>query len=201
MTTPRRARNTNKIGTRADAVLTLDPASVSNSGLCLRTLKGEILTPVLKQPRVPVWYKSDWVWNSVMHDELGYELGKLVPRGGRVVFAATGTAFNGVAMDLGRAIGCIEGLLHDLNVFPDSRVVKIADNAWRAAIFPSAERAWIKTLPSPKRRQAWKDLAIAHVRNKYRLDDIDDNSAEATLLNDYIILHRSDLYAGTEGTP
>jgi hypothetical protein len=131
-----------------------------------------------------------------MHDDLGRVLSLTVPRGGRVCYAATATAFKGAAWDLGRAVGCIEGLLHDLNVYPDDeRVVEVNDSTWRSKIFTKKERETVAALATPVlRRAAWKQLAVDTVARKYRVE-VDDNAAEAILLNDYIAIYREATYA------
>jgi hypothetical protein len=190
----RKASKTNKT-TRlqeADAIVTIDPASVSNSGLCVRPTLN-IITDTFGYVRTPEWYSSDNVWNTFMHDELGRVLAKLVPRGGRVAFATTSTAFQGTALHIGRAIGCIEGLLHDLNVLP-TLVEEIHDITWRHTMFPYSDFKRIKAIESSKgRRTAWKELAIETVKRRYRIE-CDDNAAEAILLNDHVTLWREDLW-------
>lgn len=173
------------------AILTMDPASTGPTGLAVRDTR-HLFTPVRKIPRTPAWHYSGSVWEPSMHDELGEVLHRIVPRGGHVLFAATSTAFQGVAMHLGRAIGCIEGLLHSLNVLPAS-LVPITDVEWRHRIFTITERKDIADLEKKARRGAWKALAVGKVKSRYQIDT-DDNGAEAILLNDYVVGHRPDLY-------
>lgn len=194
------ARTTKDANDRdADAIVTLDPAAVSNSGLCVRPTKN-VLTPTVGYVRTPEWHASDSVWNTQMHDSLALVLARHVPRGGRVTFAATSTAFQGTAMHLGRAIGCIEGILHDLNIFPEGRVEPVLDQTWRRTVFPPADWARIKLIEgrnpadtARQRREAWKQLAIDTVKRRYEAE-VDDNAAEAILLNDHIVLWREDLW-------
>lgn len=174
----------------AHAILTMDPASVSDSGLCLRDTR-KLFTPTF-EVRTPKWFWHGNVWNTAMHDELGYILSRLVPRGGRVVFAANSTAFQGVAFKLGRAVGCIEGLLHDLNVL-HGQVVPVQDVSWRAAMYTDREKRALSTLPRAKRRDALKAQAVESVRRMHRIDTTHD-VAEAILLGNYIVSRRPELY-------
>ncbi len=177
--------------TEVAAVITLDPAATANCGLCVRGG-----TYIGKKDKVvsPNWYTTSSVWNPVMHDELTRELAKLVPRGGRVTMAATATAFHGVALDIGRAIGCIEGIMHDMNLFDTGdKAVQIQDNSWRAKMYSWDDRKRIGAVKSQQqRRKLWKELAVATVYAKYKIET-DDNAAEAILLNDYVVLFRDDL--------
>lgn len=202
----RRANRTTKPADQKDAdlIITMDPASVSNSGLCVRPVNN-VLTPNAGYARKPEWWTSDSVWNTQMHDELARVIAKWVPRGGRVAFATTSTSYQGTALSIGRAIGCIEGLLHDLNVFVDTRVEPVQDQTWRRGVFQPQEWKVIADMQghspdntSKLRRAAWKQLAIDTVARRY-MEAVDDNAAEAILLNDYVVLWRPDLWkAGAE---
>jgi hypothetical protein len=183
----------------ADVILTMDPAAVSPSGLCIRPTVNA-LTEIPGRLRTPEWYSSGNVWNTQMHDELARTLAKWVPRGGHVAFASTTTAFQGTALSIGRAIGCIEGILHDLNVFPDPKVEPVHDVTWRRTMFAPEEWATIHAMKginisttARMRRAAWKQLAVDTVKRKYGIE-CDDNAAEAILLNNYIVMWREDLW-------
>lgn len=183
----------------ADAIITMDPAAVSNSGICLRPVHG-LITPTKHRVKSPEYWVSDSVWNTQMHDDLARMIAKWVPRGGRVVFASTSTAFQGTAMSIGRAIGCIEGMLHDLNVFDvHSKVEAIQDVTWRKTMFGPKDWARIKGIEDSKQRRVeWKKLAVETVLRRYTID-CDDNAAEAILLNDHVALWREDMWkAGGE---
>ena len=178
----------------ADMIITMDPASTSNSGICVRPTTG-VITPKFEYVRSPEWYVTDVVWNTQMHDDLARVIAKWVPRGGHVVFASTSTAFQGTALAIGRAIGCIEGMLHDLNVYHSwQRVEAVQDITWRRTMYPY--RAWkkIKAIEGQKeRRAAWKQIAVDTVLRRYEITT-DDNAAEAILLNDHVVLWREDLW-------
>ncbi len=199
---PKAARVTKpKTDRAADVIITLDPAAVSNGGLCIRPTYNAI-TEDRGYARTPEWFVSDSVWNTQMHDDLARVLARFVPRGGRVAFASTTTAFQGTALSIGRAIGCVEGLLHDLNVFPDPHMEPVHDQVWRRTMFPKSEWDKIKLITGANdaqgkklRREAWKKLAIDTVQRRYKMiGDIDDNAAEAILLNDHVVLWRQDLW-------
>lgn len=186
--TKRRRRNDEKDqrDNLPDGVLTLDPASKANSGLAYRSI-GKVWTPHTKQLRCPEWYFSGSIWSSVMHDDLARMIAATVPRGGRVVYAATATAYFGNGLAMGRAIGAIEGMLHDLNVFPDGDTVwEIQDSTWRYREYTLEDRTKIKEIKDTKeRRMALKAMAVATVYARYKIE-VDDNAAEAILLNDYV---------------
>lgn len=180
----------------AHAIVTLDPASAAKCGIAIRRCDN-LLSPDRKRVRSPSWFYSGSVWNTVMHDDFAFELGKMVPRGGRVLFVASCTAYYGAGYDIGRATGCIEGLLHDLNIMGDDRVRDVTDQEWRKAMYSDKAKAAIKATGkggSKERRDAFKAHAISEVKRLHRID-CDDNAAEAILMNDFVVLHRGYWYA------
>jgi len=116
-----------------------------------------------------------------MHDDLSIALARAIPRGARVALVAEDTIFGNrkIARGIGRAIGCIDGILADLNYYdPTKDLYYAAGAAWRKHAFP---------LDKADSRDEWKALAVVAVQTLYGLNCGDD-LAEAILISDYAVL-------------
>lgn len=174
------------------AVLSLDPAAVADCGLALRFTAGlDGKTPRGKL-RAPEWVYEGSVFEPRMHDELAVLLSERVPQGGRVLLTTEDAMFGArsTARHLGRAIGCVEGLLADLNVSSPSETKYIFPGHWRRVSLPLE--------PTPSGRDEWKQAAIDAVASLYGMT-CRDNQAEAVLMSDYVFVARQDWWMAKGG--
>ncbi len=177
------------------AILTVDPAGTSDTGLALRSTDRAINAQT-KRARLPEWYWSGNVWTSDVQDQLAVELYRVCPAGGdEVLFVTCATMYHNTAFGQGTAVGCIRGLLVALNL-PCERPEEIADVTWRKALYSREFLDTVKAAPKTARRAMYKNEAVATVRHRYGIEDADDNAAEAILLNDYVAEARQDLWLG-----
>jgi hypothetical protein len=123
-----------------------------------------------------------------MADDLGEWLYRGVPKGGKVLFVAENSAFNGAARHLGRAIGRIEGLLADLNLADPADTRYVVPAHWRKSELPA--------IKSPPGRDGWKAAAIEAVASLYGMD-CSDNQAEAVLICDHVVLQKVQWWTGS----
>lgn len=174
------------------AVLSLDPAAVADCGIALRFTAGlDGKTPRGKM-RAPEFMFEGSVWSTRMHDELAVLLAEKVPRGGKVLLTCEDAMFGArsTARHLGRAIGCIEGMLADLNVWEPDTTRYVFPGHWRKFSIPVS--------PAPSGRDEWKQAAIDQVATLYGMACA-DNQAEAVLQNDYVMHVRQDWWSGKKG--
>lgn len=168
------------------AVLVIDPAAVAPCGIACRLTAGLSRDTQRGRLRVPEFTYEGSVWSTQMHDDLGEFLYRGVERGAKVLVVAENSAFNGTARHLGRAIGCIEGLLHDLNLADPSETKYVAPAHWRKTELPLVKNPG---------RDGWKQASIDAVASLYGLD-CGDNMAEAILMCDHVTLAKSFWWTG-----
>lgn len=170
---------------RYAAVITLDPAAVADCGIAVRLTAGlDGNTPRGKLAE-PDWVFEGSVWNSLMHDELAGFLYSNVARGQTVLLGVEDAMFGArtTARHLGRAIGCLEGVLGDLGLWSNGESRYIFPGNWRRVSLPLH--------PKPDGRDAWKAAAVDAVFTLYGMQ-CGDNQAEAVLMNDYVMYARQD---------
>lgn len=162
------------------AVVSVDPAASADCGVAMRFVTPGTTYTRGRLPRPDYLYGGP-VWSTGLADDLGSVLAKGLEIEQRVLLVVAGTAYgNKVARSLGRAIGRIEGMLIDLNMLPEqSGLVYVQDSTWRRTELPALRG----TRPS---RDEWKKAASAAVLALYNID-VDDNQAEALLLNDHTL--------------
>ena len=177
---------TNKVA----AIITLDPAAVGSCGIALRLTAGLDRKTQRGKLRAPDWMYEGNVFNTRMHDELAVFLAEKVGREQRVLLAVEDAVFGPrtVARHLGRAIGCIEGLLCDLNLAEPDDTKYIFPGHYRKVTLPAE--------PKPANREEWKQAAIDTVATLYGLT-CGDNQAEAILMNDYTIVAKRQWWFGS----
>jgi hypothetical protein len=116
-----------------------------------------------------------------MHDELTDWLYRSIPPNGKVLLVTEGTAYgNKVARSLGRAIGCIEGLLLSINVWAPGETQYVTAGTWRQVL---------ELETKPEGRDAQKAAAVAYVADRYGMKCGPD-LAEATAICDWVIRSR-----------
>jgi hypothetical protein len=163
----------------AAAVITLDPAAVGPCGIAAR------LTVGLKHAqydtlRAPDYHFTGWVFEPRMHDELAVWIADHVGKDQKILLVCENANYHGTARHMGRAIGCIEGLLYDLNVAHPKDTQYVAPNKWRTGVFGR---------PLPVGREALKSAAVERVAARYQISAGHD-LAEAILMNDYFMVER-----------
>ena len=163
----------------AAAVISLDPAAVGACGIAARTTAG-LSKPKLANLRYPEFVYAGWVFEPRMHDELALWLADRIGKDQRALLVVENATFRGTARHIGRAIGCIEGMLWDLNLAHPSDTQYVAPGVWRRGTLG-------KDLPAG--RAALKAAAVGDVARRYQVT-VSDDLAEAVLLNDYFIVHR-----------
>jgi hypothetical protein len=170
---------------RYAAVVTLDPAAIADCGVAVRFTAGlDGRTPRGKL-RAPDFAYEGSVFDTRMHDDVAVLLSERVAKGERVLLCVEDAIFGArtTARHLGRAIGCLEGVLADLNVGTPDETKYIYPGNWRRVCLPVE--------PKPKGRDEWKQAAIDAVAVLYGME-CSDNQAEAVLMLDYVFVARQD---------
>jgi hypothetical protein len=172
------------------AIVSLDPAAVGDCGLAARTTVG-LRYAKYSSLQLPSFTFSGWVFEPRMHDELAVWLADHIGANQRALLVVENAAYRGAARHLGRAIGCIESILHDLNVADPRTTQYVTPGAWRAGVFGH---------PLPKGRDALKQRAIDDVEIRYR-STVSSDLAEAICLNDYFVMAKRKVWSGGEKLP
>ncbi len=168
----------------AGAIITLDPAAVGPCGLAGRLTAGLRYTRY-ETLRAPDFQYEGWVFEPRMHDDLATWIADYVGKDQRVLLCVENASYRNTARHLGRAIGCIEGLLYDLNVAHPADTQYVTPNRWRVGVFG---------LPLPQGREALKAHAQAVVSARYSIECGHD-LAEAILMNDWMAVARRPVWA------
>jgi len=175
----------------AKAIITLDPAGVGDVGIAVRLTAHLPKKPVRGKLAAPDWTYQGSVWNDVMYDDLTVFLAKGVGRTGHVFLAHEHSSFGSfsVATSIGTGIGAIRGLLVGCGWMScDTRPKGVTPNAYRLWAWPSAATR-------PKGRAEYKIAAIEMCQMLYGWgDELQSDLAEATILNDYVVVMRPELW-------
>lgn len=167
----------------AAAIIALDPAAVGPCGIAARTTVG-LKAPKLEKLAFPSFAYSGWVFNPRMHDDLALWVADVVGKDQRVLLVVENAAFHGAARHLGRAIGCIEGLLYDLNVAHPGDTQYVSPAAWR----------WVLGPDRPTGRENLKQYAIDHVAQRYG-QTVTNDLAEAVCMLDWFTLAKPKVWS------
>jgi len=168
----------------AAAIIALDPAAVGDCGVAARLTAGLRYTRY-ETLRAPEFQYAGWVFNPRMHDDLSTWIADYVGKDQRVLLVVENAAYRGTARHLGRAIGCLEGLLHDLNLAHPNDTQYIAPSKWRSGVFG---------VPLPQGREALKLAAVLRVSRQYGLA-VSDDLAEAICMLDYYTVAQRKVWA------
>jgi hypothetical protein len=120
-----------------------------------------------------------------MHDDLSTWIADYVGKDQRVLLVVENANYRGTARHLGRAIGCLEGLLHDLNLAHPHDTQYVTPSKWRCATLG---------VPLPAGREALKQAAVDRVANQYGLATTHD-LAEAICMLDYFTVAQRKVWA------
>lgn len=172
------------------AILSLDPAAVGDCGIAARTTVG-LRYAKYSSLQMPGFVYQGWVFEPRMHDELAVWLADNIGVNQRALLVVENAAYRGAARHLGRAIGCIESLLHDLNVADPRSTQYVTPGAWRGGVFGH---------PLPKGRDALKQRAIDDIEIRYRATVASD-LAEAICLNDYFVMSKRKVWSAGDKLP
>lgn len=168
------------------AILSLDPAGVGPSGVAVRTTAtlGAATRLTLRYPDFT--YEGN-IFETSLHDDLAVFLASVVPAGHRVLFVTEDSVFRSmtVARHIGRAIGCLEGLLVDLNLAHPRNTVYVKAGAWRKGIGLRG-----------KKRDELKLAARTYVDEWYQ-QGVGEDLAESVGINDHVCLNLPELWSVT----
>jgi hypothetical protein len=104
-------------------VVALDPAVRGDLGLCVWPRGAD----------APLDWYAGRAFDHRTTMWLGTTVARLCTPGTRVIFTAESNAFGArVSRALGRAVGCIEGLLVDINAMAPGTLVDVSAYTWRA---------------------------------------------------------------------
>lgn len=172
---------------RTAALISLDPAAVGDCGIAARTTVG-LRYAKYATLAIPSFVYSGWVFEPRMHDELAIWLADHVGRDQRVMLVVENAAYRGTARHLGRAIGCIESVLHDLN---------LADPRTTQYVTPAQWRTPVLGVPLPKGRDDLKAAAVANVAQRYG-STVTHDLAEAICILDWFTVARRKVWGAVE---
>lgn len=167
----------------AAAVVTLDPAGVGTSGIAGRLTVGLPSALSATQLTVPGFLFEGWVFEPRMHDDLAVWIADHVGRQ-RVLLVVENAAYNGAARHLGRAIGCLESILHDLNVAHPKDTQYVSPRYWRSVLGKIEGTG----------RNVLKQASVDYVERRHRVTAGHD-LAEAIAMNDYFLTARSKIWS------
>jgi hypothetical protein len=171
------------------AIVTLDPAAIGPCGVAVR-MTAPLIDPQRFTLRVPEFVFEGDVFSTAMHDDLTSFLAQRVERGAKVVLVVEDAMFGArkTARHLGRAIGVLESLLHDVNLASPKDTKYVEPRYWRAAtLLPQGVE--------PHGREEFKSVAINTVDALYK-ERLGPDAAEAILINDYVVLTRREWWRG-----
>lgn len=168
----------------AAAIIALDPAAVSDCGIAARTTVG-LRYAKLSTLAVPSFLYAGWVFEPRMHDDLAVWIADHVGKDQRVLLCVENAAYRGTARHLGRAIGCLEGLLHDLNVADPRDTQYVTPKQWRTGVLPT---------PLPAGREALKAAAVDDCLTRYG-ETWSNDLAEAVGILDFVTVARRSVWS------
>lgn len=151
------------------AVVGMDPAYKGDAGLCVWRVGADAPHEWYSGPAIDA---RTFMW-------LGNRVAEVCEPGTRVVLAVESNAYgSGIARQLGRAAGAIEGLLVDLNAIESGSVIDVAASEWRRAA----------GLEGVTGRAALKRAAVNKAAEYAgSATGMDHNAAEATLLTRCVV--------------
>ena len=166
------------------AIVSLDPSGAGRSGIAVRLTATLQANPGLDKLRAPDYVTSCDVWEPAAHDELTEYLFRYVGEGQRALLVVEDAAYRSfkIARSLGTAIGSIKSTLVYCNLSRVDDIKFIAPKSWRTFAMPGVKAA---------DRDDWKAQAVATVDARYDLK-LDDNAAEAVLINDATVIGRKE---------
>lgn len=175
------------------AIVSMDPAAVGTCGLSVR-LTASLQNPKRGKLRAPDFTFEGCVFNSSMHDDLTTFLAKSCKEDTRVILVVEDAMYGArtTARHLGRSIGCIEGVLNDVNLAEPFNTKYVAPQHWRPVSLP-VEAGTNRTIA--RGREELKQAAIDTVATLYGID-VGPDLAEAILIGDYAVLSRHDWWRG-----
>lgn len=165
------------------AIISLDPAGVGPSGVAVR-LTATLGAASRLTLRYPDFVYEGNVFEPAFHDALSVYLADNVPQGHRALLAVEDSAYRSysVARHIGRGIGCLEGLLHDLNVAAPVDTQYFTPKVWRTGVGIKGAK-----------REDLKLAARTYVSEWYE-QDVGEDLAESVAINDFVCLNRSKLW-------
>jgi hypothetical protein len=166
---------------RVKALIALDPAGSSDSGLAVRLTGTLPSRPKRGKLTAPEFEYQGSVWNDCFFDDLGVFLARRVGRTGQVRLICEDSVFRSltIARSIGTAIGAVRSFLVGCGWCPcDEKPLMIRPDEFRKHHFP---------LDTPKFRDEQKAAAIDRVQHLYgHGGNLSDDLAEAILMLDYV---------------
>lgn len=161
------------------AIVTLDPAGVKDSGVAVR-LTATLRAASLNRLRYPDFTYQGWIFEPGFHDDLTEYLARHTGKDQQVLLVVEKSAYGSftISRSIGRAIGCLEGNLHYLNLGDASKTEYMAPAVWRRKAMPGTV---------VKGRDAWKEAAVQTIATRYG-EVVQSDLAEAVLLNDAVAM-------------